>query len=285
MHTIQRTDLAAAWARCRIEVKGDTLEPVAPFTTYNPFDFYFPAGQAPQREQRSLYFEFLRTDAAKLESIVDFCERFGLLRVIDDGKSPSMVDSYPADEDPKDLAKNPPWSLGAALLARHGEMPLPPGGYRALKVEDFRQAQGHLGKALTWAQIAQAASSREEAEKARFNLRRLVNSKLQFAYSRLVWDAQQARWVTGWDIRSLESAMYQMLLFDLQGPGHIQTCPWCETVFLADRERTRFCSLRCQNAHNASQFREKALKATAKRVARSAHRGSRKRKAQRKTKR
>jgi hypothetical protein len=108
-----------------------------------------------------------------------------------------------------------------------------------------------------------------------------VNSKLQLAYSRLVWDAQQARWVTGWDIRSLESAMYHMLLFDLQGQGRIQTCPWCESVFLADRERTRFCSLRCQNAHNASQFREKALKATAKRVAHSSHGGSRKRKAQR----
>jgi hypothetical protein len=285
MHTIQRTDLAAVWARCRIQVKGDSLEPVAPFTAYNPFDFYFPAGQAPQREQRSLYFEFLRTDASKPESIVDFCERFGVLHVLDDGKSLSIVDSYPMDADPKELAKNPPWSLGAALLARYGDMPLPPGGYRALKVDDFRQAQADLRRALTWAQAWQAASSRDEAAKARFNLRRLVNSKLQFAYSRLVWDAQQARWVTGWDIRSLESAMYHMLLFDLQGQGRIQTCPWCESVFLADRERTRFCSLRCQNAHSASQFREKALKATAKRVAHSSHGGPPKRKPKGKTKR
>ena len=49
--------------------------------------------------------------------------------------------------------------------------------------------------------------------------------------------------------------MYLMLLLDLQGPGLIRTCPWDQTIFLGD-ERTRYCSLRCQNAHNVQQFRQ-----------------------------
>jgi len=82
-----------------------------------------------------------------------------------------------------------------------------------------------------------------------------MNPKLQFVYPRLVWDEQQVRWMTGWDIRSLEGAMYFMLLLDLQGRGIIRTCPWDGTIFLSD-ERTRYCALRCQNAHNVQLFRQ-----------------------------
>jgi hypothetical protein len=285
MHAIQLTDLPAAWARCRIEVKGDTLQPVAPFTPYNLFDFYFPAGKAREREQRSLYFEFLRVDASKSESIVDFCERFGVLRILDDGKALSIVDSFEQETDPEELAKYPRWSLGAARLARFGDRPADPGGYCALTVGEFRTAQTRLRQAVSWAQASQAAPSRAEAVKARFNLRQLVNSKLLWVYPRLVWDEQQTRWVSGWDIRSLEAAMYLMLHLDLQDPGRIRTCPWCQTLFLGDA-RTRFCSLRCQNARNVSQFREKALRPSGKRAARSSPQGGpRKRKPRRKTKR
>ncbi len=284
MHAIQSTNLAAVWARCRIEVKGGTLQPVAPFIPYNPFDFYFPAGQAREREQRSLYLEFLRVDALKPESIMDFCERFGVLRILDEGKGPSIIDAFEEETDPEELAKYPKWSLGGARLARYGDSPADPGGYNALTVAEFRTAQTRLRHAVTWAQAWQAALSRAEAAKARLNLRQLVNPKLQWAYPRLLWDEQQSRWVTGWDIRSLEAAMYLMLHFDLQGPGRIRTCPWCQTLFLGDA-RTRFCSLRCQNAQNVSQFREKSLKPSGKRVARSSPGGPRKRKARRKTKR
>jgi hypothetical protein len=284
MHTVQLTNLAAAWARCRVEFKGGTLQPVAPFIPYNPFDFYFPAGQAREREQRSLYLEFLRVDALKPESIVDFCERFGVLRILDEGKSPSIVDAFEEETDPRDLAKYPWYSLGAARLARYGDGPVDLGGYNPLTVEEFRTAQTRLRHAVTWAQAWQAAPSREDAAKARFNLRQLVNPRLQWAYARLVWDEQQSRWVSGWDIRSLEAAMYLMLHFDLQGPGRIRICPWCQTLFLGDA-RTRFCSLRCQNAQNVSQFREKSLKPSGKRAARSSPSGPRKQTSKRKTKR
>ena len=121
--------------------------------------------------------------------------------------------------------------------------------------DEFLEAQAQLRQTVTWAQTWQQARSRDEAHTARFNMRQLINPKLRVVYPRLAWDEQQARWVTGWDIRSLEAAMYLMLLLDLQGPGTIRTCPWDQIVFLGD-ERTRYCSLRCQNAHNVQQFRQ-----------------------------
>ena len=259
MPTIQLTDLAATWERCAITLHDQTLEPAAPFTPYNLFDFYFPAGRALKRGQRSLHYVFLRVDSSKIEDVVDFCERFGLLRILDDGKGPAIIDAFPEENDPKDLARYPAWSLGGARLARYGDTPAPPGGYRALSAEEFRDAQARLRKAVTWAQASQQAPTGDEARKARFNVRQLMSPQLQVVYPRPVWDEQQARWVTGWDIRSLEGAMYLMLLLDLQGEGIIRTCPWDSTIFLGD-ERTRYCSLRCQNAHNVQLFRQNAQK-------------------------
>lgn len=255
MPSIPLTHLAATWERCAVTVQGQILEPMPPFTPYNLFDFYFPAGRAPERDQRSLHYEFLRVDASNREAVVDFCERFGVLRILAEGRGPDILDTMADESDPADLARYPPWSVAGARLARYGDTPAPPGGYRALPVEEFRDAQAQLRRAVTWAQACQQAPSRDEARKARFNVRELLNPKLRVIYPRLVWDEQQARWVTGWDIRSLEAAMYLMLLLDLQGPGLIRTCPWDQTIFLGD-ERTRYCSLRCQNTHNVQQFRQ-----------------------------
>jgi hypothetical protein len=259
MPTIQLTDLAATWERCAITLNGQTLEPAPPITPYNLFDFYFPAGRALKRGRRSLHYEFLRVDASKIEEVVDFCERFGLLRILDEGKGTAILDVFTEEADPKELARYPAYSVGAARLARYGDTPAPPGGYRALPLEDFRDAQAQLRKAVTLAQASQQTHTRDDARKARFNLRQLMSPKLQFVYPRPVWDEQQARWVTGWDIRSLEGAMYLMLLLDLQGGGIIRTCPWDSTIFLGD-ERTRYCSLRCQNAHNVQLFRQNEQK-------------------------
>ena len=257
MASVPLTHLAAPWERCKISVQGETLDPAPPFIPYNLFDFYFPAGHAPDRAQRSLPYEFLRVDASQLDAIVDFCERFGLLRIVDEGKGPSIVDAFAKDDTPlEELEQFSPGSVAAARLKQYDDTLSPPGGFRSLTVPEFQQAQADLRRAMTWAQTWQQASSREEARTARFHLRSLVNPQLRFVYPRLVWDAQRSRWLTGWDIRSLEAAMYLMLLLDLQGPGLIRTCPWDQTIFLGD-ERTRYCSLRCQNAHNVQQFRQR----------------------------
>lgn len=257
MRTIHLSDLPAMWERCKITVQGETLQPGPPFTQYNLFDWYFPYGHTPERDQRSLHYEFLRVDATQVDAVVDFCERFGLLRIVDEGKGPDIVDAMlEEDTDPKDLEQFPSYSVAAARLARYDDTPSAPGGFRSLTLQEFQTAQDRLRRLMTWAQTWQLARSRDEAREARFNLRQLVNPKLRFVYPRLMWDDQQARWVTGWDIRSLEAAMYLMVLQDLQGGGLIRTCPWDHTIFLGDR-RTRYCSPRCQNAHNVRQFRQR----------------------------
>ncbi len=255
MPSIQLTDLAATWERCAITIQDQNLEPTLPFTPYNVFDFYFPAGRTSSRQQRSLHYEFLSVDASKRDAVVDFCERFGVLRIVDEGKEPNIMDALTEESDPQVLARYPAWSLGGARLARYGDTPAPPGGYRTLAFAEFQETQAKLRKTVTWAQTWQQARSRDEAHTSRFNMRQLINPQLRVVYPRLAWDEQQARWVTGWDIRSLEAAMYLMLMLDLQGPGTIRTCPWDQIVFLGD-ERTRYCSLRCQNAHNVQQFRQ-----------------------------
>ncbi len=255
MSSIQLTDLAATWERCAITVHDQALDPTLPFTPYNVFDFYFPGSRNSSRHQRSLHYEFLSVDASNRDAVVDFCERFGVLRIVDEGKEPNIIDALTEESDPRKLAQYPSWSVGGTRLARYGDTPAPPGGYRALTFAEFQEVQAQLRRTVTWAQTWQQARSRDEAHKARFNLRQLINPQLRVVYPRLAWDEQQARWVTGWDIRSLEAAMYLMLLLDLQGPGTIRTCPWDQIVFLGD-ERTRYCSLRCQNAHNVQQFRQ-----------------------------
>lgn len=276
MASVPLTHLAAPWERCTITVQGETLDPAPPFIPYNLFDFYFPSGQAPDRNQRSLPYEFLRVDATQVNAIVDFCQRFGLLRIVDEGKGPSIVDACAGDETtPEELEEFPPWSLARARLKQYGDTPSAPGGFRSLTAEEFRRAQENLRKAMTWAQAWQQAPSREEARTARFKLRELVNPHLRFVYPRLQWEAKRSRWVTGWDIRSLEAAMYLMLQLDLQGPGLIRTCPWDQTIFLGD-ERTRYCSLRCQNAHNVQQFRQKVQKRSPRTSHKSRREGRRK---------
>ena len=270
MPSIPLSDLPAMWERCKITVRGEILDPATPFTQYNLFDFYFPYGRAPERDQRSLHYEFLRVDATQVDAVVEFCERFGLLRIVAEGKGPDIVDAMSEeDSKPKDLEQFPSYSVAAARLARYDDTPTAPGGFRSLTLHEFLTAQDDLRLAIIWAQSWQHARSRDDARKARFNLRQLVNPKLRLVYPRLMWDDQQARWVIGWDIRSLEAAMYLMLLLDLQGRGLIQTCPWDHTIFLGDR-RTRYCSPRCQNAHNVQQFRRRTRQKPTRRPSRTA---------------
>src|SRR5262245_60083997 len=132
MPAIELSDLAAMWERCAITVQGQTLIPAPPITPYNLFDFYFPAGSARVRGQRSLHYEFLRVDASQLDAVVDFCARFGLLRILDEGKEANIVDDLTEESDPQDLAQYHPWSVAGARLARYGDAPAPLGGYREL---------------------------------------------------------------------------------------------------------------------------------------------------------
>ena len=123
---------------------------------------------------------------------------------------------------------------------------------RPTSVSYFKSAQRYLRGLMKLAGVdgSQIPVSRQMLEYA-FSL------KLSMARPRLLWDEQGATWMTGWDIGSLESAMYLMFFFDIRGRGHILMCPWCQNIFLGDHPRTQFCSPRCQNSDKVHRYRQR----------------------------
>lgn len=106
-------------------------------------------------------------DATNRDAIVDFCERFGVLRIVDEGKEANIMDVLTEESDPQELARYPRWSLGGARLARYGDTPAPPGGYRTLPFAEFQEAQAQVRRAITWGQnLARVAFSRRGASRS-----------------------------------------------------------------------------------------------------------------------
>jgi len=258
MARLQLYDFEGTWWRCKITLEGQTLTPTPPFEPYNPFKAYIPYGRATQREERSLLYEFLRVNPEDVNAIVTFCERFGVLGPVEETKA---FDDWVLDEDfhkPKAIADLPDWTLGKHLDKKFGMKPLDPTpAMTPLTLDEFRRIHQLLTRAVRWGQQTKQSQDAQIARQARLLLCYVTNYKLKMVRPRLNWDEQAARWVTGWDLRSLEGALYLMLLFDIQSQGVILTCPWCHHTFLGDHPRTMFCSLRCQNAHKAKVFRER----------------------------
>jgi hypothetical protein len=258
MARLRLYDFEATWWRCKLTVEGETLTPTPPFEPYNPFQAYIPYGRATRRDQRSLLYEFLKVNPQDVNAIVAFCERFGVLGPVEEARGFDDLVLADSMHKPKALRELPDWTLGAYLHRKFGEKPLDPTpAMTPLGLDDFRRVQQLLKRAVSWAQQAKQTNGVAVARKARLDLCYVMNYKLRMVRPRLNWDDHAAQWVTGWDVRSLEGALYLMLLFDIQSQGNILTCPWCHTMFLGDHPRTVYCSLRCQNAHKAQVFRDK----------------------------
>lgn len=258
MARLRLYDFEAAWWRCKITVEGKTLTPAPPFDPYNPFQAYIPYGRATRRDQRSLLYEFLKVNPKDLHAIVAFCERFGVLGPVEESRGFDELVLDDSMHKPEALVDLEGWTLGAHLHRKFGEQPLDPTpAMTPLDLDEFRRVQQLLKRAVTWAQQATQTSGGAVARKARLELCYVMNYKLRMVRPRLNWDDHAAQWITGWDLRSLEGALYLMLLFDVQSQGNILTCRWCHMIFLGDHPRTVFCSLRCQNAHKAQVFRDK----------------------------
>jgi hypothetical protein len=258
MARLRLYDFEATWWRCKITVEGETLTPAPPFEPYNPFQAYIPYGHATRRDQRSLLYEFLKVNSKDMHAIVAFCERFGVLGPVEEPRGFDDLVLKDSMHKPKALVDLEDWTLGAHLHRKFGEKPLDPTpAMTPLGLDEFHRVQQLLKRVVTWTQQAKQTSHVAVARKARLNLCYVMNYKLRMVRPRLNWDDHAAQLITGWDVRSLEGALYLMLLFDIQSQGNILTCPWCHTMFLGDHPRTVFCSLRCQNAHKAQVFRDK----------------------------
>ena len=155
--------------------------------------------------------------------------------------------------------EQPNRTLGASLHRKFGPKATDPRpASRPMLLEHFRAAQSLLKKAVELSQEASQARDLTKATRARSALCYILNFKLTHVAPRLTWSEQEMRWITGWQLQSLESALYLMLLFDLQSVGSIRTCPWCHSAFLADNPRAIFCQSSCQNANKVKAFRERA---------------------------
>jgi hypothetical protein len=251
-------DFEATWWRARMVMTGDVIEPQPPFEPYNPFEVYKPYGRANRGEPRSLLYELLKVNPEDRQQVLSFCERFGVLGPSKEGPS---FDDMATEEIEDDL---PSGSLGAHIINKFGPRAADKTpAIRPLSLDDFKKAHDDLTKAISAANAATEKEG-EEAAKARENLCRLCNYKLKLARPRLNWDAVQNRWRVGWQIGSLEVAIYLMLVFDVQSDGPILNCPRCGQFFLSEHPRAKFCSPRCLNANKQQKFRDKRYKRTQK---------------------
>jgi predicted RNA-binding Zn ribbon-like protein len=261
---------ASVWWRSGIKISGESIVPEPPFVPYNPFDWYFPIESA-TREQRSLPYLFLDIDANDIQAVTRFSERFGVLGNFQNvGWAQWAAESEPVyslftDGQSQQQGKETLTKANvyrAAAGARPNQTLCVP-----MSLTEFRDAQIELQETI---ELTQRASGQpiivpplhQDDPYSHLSLVQIrkrasfcMASRLTMIRPRPVWDVVKDRWVTIWDVGTLEAAMYLMVLFDIQGRGQILTCPRCRKVFVADRSRTQFCSSQCQNAAKVQRFR------------------------------
>ncbi len=262
---------ASLWWRSGIRIEGTRLVPESPFVPYNPFDSYFPIETA-TREQRSLPYLLLDVDYEDIDAVARFCERFGVLGnfqnvgwaqwAAESGPVYPVLATEPSPQHAKERAKKTNLYRASAGVRPNQTLCSP------MTLEDFRHARWDLAEAIELAQRASgqrpvsALNPEDDAGVSHLSLKEIrrrasfaMTSRLSMIRPRPIWDVGKDRWVTTWDVGTLEAARYLMVPFDIQGRGQILTCPRCRKVFVADRARTQFCSNLCQNAAKVQRFR------------------------------
>lgn len=254
------------WWRGKVMREGDLIVPVER-KSYNPFEYYFPAGvRTPKNEStRSLPYLFLKVDASDSGAILAFCERYGVLGECDldgwkaySGNITNILISTmeKPSQGAYDRLMADAWRKYIANLVA-GLPPLPSALSRPMTTDQFHKAQRDLQETVDWMRTAEESSGSKANREARQKVELRFRAKLVMLRPYVAWSQEESGWVTGWDAGSLESLLYLMLLYDRQGRGHIKKCPWCKTVFMADRPKMRFCKTECGISFRVAKFREK----------------------------
>ena len=76
-------------------------------------------------------------------------------------------------------------------------------------------------------------------------------------HPQLNWNIQRESYELFWSSLTLEGYLYLMAMWDLLGPGNINSCLHCHDPFLAPSNRTRFCSPSCYNKRKGPEVSEK----------------------------
>ena len=237
------------WYRSQVKLEKDTIIAIPPFEPYNPFEWYYSAGEARQGE-RSLYLEFLDVDNENPEAVTKFCERFGVL-------GNTLVSSHLAQKSKeanfsktmKGLIKggpqNPPMVYITSLLQ---EIPMP--------LSHFRQEQEDLADAIQYSQ----GNLPHPAERPVFEpLERYVNKTIKEASvdPQLQWNVQKDQWELTWSSLTLTGYFTLMFMLDLLGPGNILSCPRCQKFFMTASNRMKYCSPSCYQNFKVQKYQRK----------------------------
>jgi hypothetical protein len=268
--------LDAVWWTSKLKIEKEIFTPEPPWKAYNPFDYYYRAEDLKQNtNKKSLPYRFLAVDSQNMEQVHDFCQQFGLLGPSapkDDIVRLMFVDHFDSFEGPKewrrpgDLIANA--SVEASLIERFGFNRAGYNDIEAMDIHRFRMAQTSMLKVINWDKQLKLRLEEDQANDTRLRLRMRVNMKLfRLMCPQLQWNEQDASWQMGWDIGSLEAAMYLMLLLDLLGPGKIVACPQCKLPFLTGRDWTKYCSPKCRNTFKQRGKRQKKRESSAQKGA------------------
>lgn len=259
-------DMQAHWWKPKhVVLKGTTFYPVGPFKPYNPFAHYHPhTRKETTRSAKSLYYEFLGVDSEDQKAVERFCSRYGVLGRLDNpGWIMWGMEKSGLDEFLKTLGLDEPSPLG--LLYEDDERGtrlrqvagISPDRSLCVHMEwgDFKRAQMQFREATQWASRIASKKKPKDKATALAALRKRFRWKLTMARPNLSWNPTRGKWDFAWDIGSLETALYLMLLSDVRGGGRIRNCELCGAFFLGITSRGRFCSDRCLNTFKVRRFR------------------------------
>jgi hypothetical protein len=207
----------ATWWKSCVTIHDGVLCPAGPFVRYDPFEFYVPYGEG-NRDRVSLPFVFLAVDPSDEKAVAAFCSRYGMLGAqiqtkVDMGWPRSsglnrdlgrLLNSSVAERD-RELRKL------ESVVAIHAL------AREATPIEVFVQSQQILREV---ARRAKPESGKNPSD--RRLLEHVFDRKTARAWPRLAWDQDAEQWCLGWNIDSLETALYLMLLFDVQSGASIR---------------------------------------------------------------
>ena len=270
------------WYRSAVKLEGETIIPVPPFESYNPFDLYYSASEVRQGDKyKSLYLKFLAVDADKPEEVLNFCQRFGMLGNAYD----LLAREYKKAEEHPDL---PDW-VPAGMFTSSEEIdalfPSIVGSLQQdnfspkelcgpMEIINFKHAQQNISAVFSPPQKCSDDSSLEERASVLYMEKfadgsildpkiaipeLLLNGALESHKVRpnISWNFQKAQWEFVWTSMSLLGFLHIMAMLDLLGPGKFLSCPRCRKWFVTTSKRMKFCTSSCGENYKVQKYQKK----------------------------
>ncbi len=266
------------WYRSEVKLEGETIIPIPPFESYNPFDEYYAASDVRQGE-RSVYFEFLAVDPDKPEEVVKFCQRFGALgepgkawtRTIKDSRRrgreflQKLEVRSPPDQEKSYLTMLERTANPIACSPEDLCFPLTISQFRSIQLSFQREINNPLPGTKgclidlveNWENTWGHAFSSFERESLLWLSP--INKGLFQSNVRpnLRWNALADKWELFWLSFSLIGYFWVMFMLDQLGPGKILSCPRCHKFFLTASNRTKHCSPSCYEVLKVQKYQKK----------------------------